>query len=76
MGVSCFNGRGGCFTDGSGAPFLSGGGCPMRGYGFWWGGFEKNHKMGGGGATPSTMGNPDTGSEFCYLKIRFLSGNF
>ena len=42
-GISCFNGGGGCFSDGE-ASFLS------RGIGFGEGGggsFEKNRKMGG-----------------------------
>ena len=46
MGVSCFNGRGSCFTDGSGAPFLSGGGCTM---GFGGEVLKKITRWGGGG---------------------------
>ena len=75
MGVSCFNGRGGCFTDGSGAPLSGGRGTPWGVIGFG-GEVLKKITRWGGGATPSTMGNPDTGSEFCYLKIKFLSDNF
>ena len=57
MGVSCFNGRGSCFTDGSGAPFLSGGGRTM---GF---GGEVLKKItrwagGGGGCHPLHYGKP------------------
>ena len=38
-----------------------GGGAPHEGHRFCWGGFEKNHRLGGGRATsplPLTMGNP------------------
>ena len=43
-----------------GASFLSGGGRPMGGHRFWWGGgVEKNRKMGGRPLPiPPTIGNP------------------
>ena len=46
---------GGCFSDGGGASFLSGGTSVLVRGGR---GFKRNRKMVG---HPSTMGNPDTG---------------
>ena len=56
--ISCFNGRG-CFSDGGGASFLSGGGggTPWRSISFDWRGFSKKI-VGWRGGQP-TMGNPD-----------------
>ena len=52
----------GCFMFQWGGHCFSDGGAPHGGHQFWWGGFEKNCKIGGGvpPAMPPTMGNPVT----------------